>query len=170
MQPIYCRMCETYNLWHSFDANINYIETAFVNTILVQNESYTLFWDLLCRLSVISFTSKSVITSQFPINCYLRYLCEKWCGPITFLHFRPAIDGILIISLCIGKYSGISSPFLIQFFLLDFHDVPQAMSNMSPMCTRYMPRVVLATGLDRHIRFRYGSEPNRSQIGGPGRL
>jgi len=29
--------------------------------------------------------------------------------------------------------------------------------------------VVLATGLDRHFGSGYGSEPNRSQIGGPGR-
>jgi hypothetical protein len=27
---------------------------------------------------------------------------------------------------------------------------------------------VLATGLDRHFGSGYGSEPNRSQIGGPG--
>jgi len=31
------------------------------------------------------------------------------------------------------------------------------------------PRVVLAMGLDRHFGSGYGSEPNRSQICGPGR-
>jgi len=47
-----------------------------------------------------------------------------------------------MISLVFGKYSSISSPFLIQLLLLDFHDVPQAISNISTMCTRSVRRVM----------------------------
>jgi hypothetical protein len=55
---------------------------------------------------------------------------------MTFLLFRPAIDGMLIISQVFGKYSFTSSPFCMQLLLLDFYDVPQAISNISSMCTR----------------------------------
>jgi len=41
-----------------------------------------------------------------------------------------------------GKYSSTSSPFLILLLLLNFHDVPQAISNISTMCTRSVWRVM----------------------------
>jgi len=37
------------------------------------------------------------------------------------------------------------------------------------MSFSFILQLVLATGLDRHFGSGYGSEPNRSQIGGPGR-
>jgi len=43
----------------------------------------------------------------------------------------------------LGKYSPTSSPFLIQLLLLDFHDVPWAISNISTMCMRSVRRVML---------------------------
>jgi len=136
MQPIDCWMCKTQNRWHSVDAHINHIETAFVHSIIVCNQSYTQYSPPLLRLYVLSFASRSFVTTQFLINCYLRYLSEKWRGPITFPRFRPAIDGMWFISLVFGKYSSTSSPLLIQLLLFDFHDVPQAISNISTMCTR----------------------------------
>jgi len=94
------------------------------------------------RLYVLLFASRSFVTSQFLINCYQCYLSEKWRGPITFPRFRPAIDVMYIISLVFRKYSSTSSPFLVQLLLLDFHDVPQAISNICTMCTRSVRRVM----------------------------
>ena len=124
------------------DAHINHIETAFVHSIIVCNKSNRQLWHPLLRLYVLSFASRSFVTSQFLFNCYLRYLSEKWHGPITFLRFRPTIDVMWIISLVFGKYSSTSSSFLIQLLLLDFHDVPQAISNISTMCTRSVRKVM----------------------------
>jgi len=135
-------MCKTQNRWHSVDAHINHIETAFVHSIIVCNQSYTHYWPPVLRLYVLSFASRSLVTAQFLINCYLRYLSEKWRGPITFPRFRPAIDGMRFISLVFGKYSLTSSPFHIQLLLLDYHGVPQAISNISTMCTRSVRRVM----------------------------
>jgi len=124
------------------DAHINLIETAFVHSIIVSNKSNTQLWHPLLCLYLLLFASRSFVTSQFWINCYLGYLSEKWCDPITFLRFRPAIDGMWIISLVFGKYSSTSSPFLMQLLLLDFHDVPQAVSNISTMFTRSVRKVM----------------------------
>jgi len=142
MQPIDCWMCKTQNRWDSVDTHINHIETAFVHAKIVCNQSYNHYWPPSLRLYVLSFASRSFVTSQFLINCYLHYLSEKWRGPITFPRFRPAIDGMWFISLVFGKYSSTSSPFLIQLLLLDFHDVPQTISNISTMCTRCVRRVM----------------------------
>jgi len=141
MQPMDCGMCKTQNHWQSVDAHINHIETAYVHSIIICNQSYTHYWPPVLRLYVLSFASRSFVTSQFLINCYLHYLSEKWRDPIIFPHFRPAIEGIWIMSLVLGKYSSTSSPFLIQLLLLNFHDVPQAVSNISTMCTRSVRRV-----------------------------
>jgi len=94
MQPIDCRMCKTHNRSHSLDTHINHIQPAFVHSIIVYNESYTQYWPPVLGMYVLSFASRSFVTSQFLINCYLRYLSEKWRGPITFPRFRPAIDGM----------------------------------------------------------------------------
>ena len=67
---------------------------------------------------------------------------EKWWGPITFPRFRAAFDGMWIISLGLGRYSSTSSPFFTQLLLLDFHDVAQAISNISTMCTRSVRTVM----------------------------
>jgi len=142
MQPVDCWMCKTQNCSHSVDAHINHIETAFVYSIIVCNKSYTHHWPPVLRSYVLSFAPRRVVTSQFLINCFLRYRSEIWRGPITFPRFRPAIDGMWIISLVFGKYSSTSSPFLIELLLLDFHDVPQAISNISTMCTRSVRRVM----------------------------
>ena len=142
MQPIDCWMCKTQNRWHSVDAHINHIETAFVHSIIVCNESYTHDWPPVLRLYVLSFASRSFVTSQFLINCYLHYLSKKWHGPITFPRFQPAIHRMWIISQGLAKYSSTSSPFLFLLLLLDFHDVPQAISNISTMCTRSVRRVM----------------------------
>jgi len=142
MQPIDCWMCKSQNCSHSVDAHINHIETAFVHSKILCNKSYTHYWPPGLRLYVLSFASRSFVTSQFLINCYLRYLSEKWRDPITFLRFRPAIDSMWIISLVFCKSSSTCSPFLIQLLLLDFHDVPQAISNISTMCTRSVRRVM----------------------------
>jgi len=142
MLPIDCWMCKTQNRSHSVGTHINHVETAFVHSIIVCNQSYTHYWPPLLHLYVLSFASRSFVTSQFLINSYLRNLSEKWRGPITFPRFRLAIDGVWFISLVFGKYSSTSSPFLIQLLLLDFHDVPQAISNISTMCTRSVQRVM----------------------------
>jgi hypothetical protein len=105
-------------------------------------ESYTQYWHPVLCLYVLSFASRSLVTTQFLINCYLRYLSEKWHSHVTFLCFRPANDGIWIISLVFGKYSLTSSPFLIQLLFLDFHDVPDGISNISTRCTRSVRRVM----------------------------
>jgi hypothetical protein len=94
MQPIDCQMCKTWNHWHSVDVHSNHIETAFVHTLIVCNKSYTLIWYLFRRVYVLSFASRGFVTSQFLINCDLRYLTEKWHGPAKFLRFRLAIDGM----------------------------------------------------------------------------
>jgi len=142
MRPIDCWMCKTRNRWHSVDAYINHIKTAFVHSIMVCNQSYHRHWPPSLSLYVLSFASGSFVTSQFLIECYLRYLTMRWRGPISFPRFRPAIDGMWFISLVFGKYSSTSSPFLIRLFLLDFHDVLQEISNISPMCTRSVRRVM----------------------------
>jgi hypothetical protein len=142
MQPFDCWMCKTKNRWHSVDAHINHIETAFVHSTIVCNESYTHYRHLVLCLYALSFASRSFVTSQFLINCYLRYVSEKWRGSMIFPRFWPPIDGRLIISLVLGKYSSTSSPFLIQLLLLDFHDIPQAISNISTMCTSSVRRVM----------------------------
>jgi len=87
MQPIDCWMCKTQNRSHSVDNHINHIETAFVHSIIVCNQSYTHYWPPVLRMYVLSFASRSFVISQFLTNCYLRYLSEKWRGPITFLRF-----------------------------------------------------------------------------------
>jgi len=66
--PIDCRMCKTVNRWHSVDAHFNHIETAFVHPIIVHNDSYTDYWHPILRLHVLSFASRSFITSQFLIS------------------------------------------------------------------------------------------------------
>jgi len=66
--PIDCRMCKTVNRWHSVDANFNHIETAFVRPIIVRNDSYRDYWHPILRLHVLSFASRSFITSQFLIS------------------------------------------------------------------------------------------------------
>jgi len=142
MQPIDCWMCKTQNRWHSVDAHINHIETAFVHSIIVCNQSYTHYRAALLHLNVLSFASRSFVTSQFLINCYLQYLSEEWRGPIKFPRFQLAIDGMWFISLVFGKYSSTSSSILIQLLLLDFHDVPQAISIISTMCTRSVQGVM----------------------------
>jgi len=139
-------MCKTQNRWDSVDAHINHIETAFVHSIIVCNQSYIHYWPPVLRLYILSFASRSFVSSQFLINCYLRYLSEKWRGPITFPRFRLAIDGMLFISLVFSKYTSTSSPFLIQLHLLNFHDVPQAISNISTLCTRSLRRVMQLDG------------------------
>jgi len=141
MQPIHCWMCKTQNRWHSVDAHINHIKTAFVHWIIAYNQSYTQYRPPLLRLYVLSFASRSFPTSQVLIKCNLRYLSEKRRGLITFPCFWPAIDGTWFISRVFGKYSSTPSPFLIQLLVLDFHDVPRAISNISPMCTRSLRRV-----------------------------
>ena len=94
MPPIDGRMCKTVNRWHSIDAHFNHIETAFVHPIIERNHSYTPYWHPILRLYVLSFASRSFITSQFLISGYPHYLIERWRGPITFPRFRPAIDGM----------------------------------------------------------------------------
>ena len=93
-QPIDCWMCKTRNCSHSFDAHINIIETAFVHSIIVWNKSYSHYWPPVWCVYVLSFACRSFVTCQFLINCYVHCLSEKWCGPITFPRFRPAIDGM----------------------------------------------------------------------------
>jgi len=124
MQPFDCQKCKTRNRWHSVDVHINHIETAFLHWIIVCNQSYRHYWHLILHLYVLSFASRSFVTSQFLINCFPHYLSERWCGPITFRRFRPAICGMYIISLVFGKYSSTFSPFLVQLLLLDFQDIP----------------------------------------------
>jgi len=41
--------------------------------------------------------------------------------------------------------------------------------GVDPVLCSQQPELVLATGQDHHFGSGYGSEPNRSQIGGPGR-
>ena len=142
MPPIDCWMCKTVNCWNSIDAHFDHIETAFVHPILVRNHSYTPYWHPILRLYVLSFVSRSFITSQFLISGYPRNLIERWRGPIPFPRFRPAIDGMQNNSIVFGKYSSTSSPFRIKLLLLDFNDVPYAISNISTMRARSVRRVM----------------------------
>jgi len=66
--PIDCQMCKTVDRWHSVDTHFNHIETAFVHPIIVRNNSYTHYWHPILRLHVLSFASRSFITSQFLIS------------------------------------------------------------------------------------------------------
>jgi len=124
MPPIDCQMCMTRNRWHSVDTHINHIETAFVHSIIVCHHSHTHYWHPMLRSYVLSFTSRGCHSTQFQVNCYPHYSSETWHGLITFLRSQPAICGMLIISLVLGKYSSTMSLFLIQLRLLGFHDVP----------------------------------------------
>jgi len=142
MEPIDCWMCKTQNRWHSVNAHINHIATAFVHSILVCNQSYTYHWPPSLRLYVLLFASKSFVTSQFLINCYLHYLSEEWRGRLKFPRILAAIDGMWIISLLLGKYNTNSSQFLIQLLLPDLHDLPQAIWNIWTLCTRSVRRVM----------------------------
>jgi len=151
-------MCKTQNRGHLVDAHIIHIETAFLHSIIVSNQLYTHYWPPVVHLNVLSFASRSFVTSQSLNNCYLRNLSEKWHGPITFLCFRLAIDGMWFISPVFGKYSSTSSPFLIQLLLLDFHNVPQAISNISTFCTRSEWRVMqLDTWMNLAWRLSFSS-------------
>jgi len=94
MQPIDCWMCKIWNCWQAVDAHIKHIETACVHSTLLCNESYTHFWRPALCLYVLSFASRSFVTSHFLINCYLRYLSVKWRGTITFPHFRLAFNAM----------------------------------------------------------------------------
>jgi hypothetical protein len=94
MPPMIAECGKTVNRWHSIDAHVYSIETAFVHPIIVRNDSYTHYWHPILRLYVLSFASRSFITSQFLISGDPRYLIERWRGPITFPRFRPAIDGM----------------------------------------------------------------------------
>ena len=58
-------MCKTVNRWHSVDSHINHIEAAFVHPIIVRNDPYTHYWHPILRLHLLSFASRSFITSQF---------------------------------------------------------------------------------------------------------
>jgi len=142
MPPIDCRMCKPKNLWHSVYAHINHIETAFVHTTIICNESDTHSWHPILRLYVLSFASRSLVSFQCLLNCYPHCLSERWHGPITFPRFRPAIYGMSIVSLIFGKYISSSSPFLIELLLLDFHDAPCANSNISTLFMRSVLRVL----------------------------
>ena len=97
--------------------------------------------------SSIAYVCVIVCIQEF---CYLsifdQLLSTLSEGEMTWPYHIPALwpahDGMLIISLAFGKYSSTSSPFLIQLLLLDFHDAPQAISNISTMCTRSVRRVI----------------------------
>jgi hypothetical protein len=67
---------------------------------------------------------------------------EKRHGTITFRCFWPPIDGIWLISLVIGIYSTTIVPFLIELLLVDFHDLPEGISNISTMCSGTVRRVM----------------------------
>jgi hypothetical protein len=54
----------------------------------------THFWHPVLRWYVSLFASRSFVTSQLLINCYLWYLSAKWHGPITFPCFWSAIDSM----------------------------------------------------------------------------
>ena len=84
MPPIDFQICKTENRWHSVDADINHIETALVNSIIVYNESYTHFWEPIARLYVSSFASRSYVVSQIVIDCYPLFFSKWRRGPITF--------------------------------------------------------------------------------------
>jgi hypothetical protein len=94
MPPIDWPMCKTVNRWNSIDADFHDIETAFVHPIILLNDSYTHYWHLILGLYVLLFASRSFITTQCLFCGYPCYLIERWRGPITFLCFRPAIDGM----------------------------------------------------------------------------
>ena len=116
MQPIDCWMCKTQNHWHSVDPHINHIETASVHSVIVWNQSYTQYGPPLLCLYVLSFASRSFVTSQFLINCYLRYLGEKSRGPIAFPRFRLAIDGMWFVSLVLENIARLSHDSLSSSF------------------------------------------------------
>jgi len=97
--------------------------------------------------SGITFVCIMICIQEFcyvSISDQLLSTLSEWemTWPITFSRFRPAIDCMYIISLVFSKVSSTSSPFLIQLLLLNFHDVPQAISNISTMCTRSVRRVM----------------------------
>ena len=100
MPPIDCRMCKTNNCWHSVDAPISHIKTAFVQTIIVWNKSYTHYWHPILHLYVLLFASSSFVTSQFLIDCYPHYLIVRW---------RVLYGGVCSSSrVCAGVCEGVS--------------------------------------------------------------
>jgi hypothetical protein len=68
MQPLDCRLCMTSYRWHSVDARINLIKTAFEHSIIVSNESYTEYWHPVLRLNVLSYAFSCCVTTQFLIT------------------------------------------------------------------------------------------------------
>jgi len=102
------------------DAHINHIETAFVHSIIVSNKSNTQLWHPLLRLYLLSFASRSFVTIQFLINCYLRYLSEKMTWPYHIPALSPAIDGMWIISLV-----------LVNIARLPHHSLSSSFSSIS---------------------------------------
>jgi len=124
MEPFDCGMCKAKNCSCSIDTHIKHSETAFVHLIIVCNELHIHYWPPILHFHILSIASRGFVASQFLINLNPRCLSEYLLGPITFLHFRQAIDSMWIISLVYYYYCSTSSPLLIQLVLLNFHDVP----------------------------------------------
>ena len=97
---------------------------------------YSLFWQLVYGFYVLSFKSKIFETSQFLSQHYTRHLHDEWHLSMAFQRFRPAISHINIHALVLDIYNVTSSPFIIQFILLDFNDVRCAMFDLSTMRRR----------------------------------
>jgi len=94
MQTFVGRLCKTETPWLSVDAHIKHIKRTFVHWIIACNILQTDYWHPILCFWVLSFESRSSVACWFLINLYPHCLSEKWCGPITFWCFRPAIYGI----------------------------------------------------------------------------
>jgi len=104
---------------------------------------YSLFWQSVYRIYVLSCDSKIFETSQFLSHHHTPNLHHEWYKSIAIQRFWPAIYRIKIHQLISNINSATSSPFLIQLILLDFHHVPEAIFDFLTISRRSERRVML---------------------------
>jgi len=128
LQLFDCWMGMTVNRWHSVDAHLRAHLRDITNSYWVLNNctqnAYNLYWQPIDCFYALSFESKSFKTFQFLSHHDTHHLIDEWHRFIACQRFRPAISGIKIHPLVLDIYSLMSTPFLIQLILLDFHNVP----------------------------------------------
>jgi len=103
---------------------------------------YSDYWQPMYRIYVLSRESVSFNASQFQSHHNTGFLNEEWRRHTAFQCFQTAIYSILIYPAVFEIYSLTSLPLLIQFLLLDFHDIPEAIFKIWTMCTRSEQRIV----------------------------
>jgi hypothetical protein len=86
--------------------------------------AYSIYWQPVYSLIVLSFESNIFEKSQFLSHHYTGHWPDSWHRSIAFQRFWPEIYGITLHALVLDIHSLTSSPCLIQLIPLDFHYRP----------------------------------------------